>query len=145
MDDNSRLDVDYCERLTTLALEGDAQAWKALVDHVWPALLRVIVTNRAMRSSRKSDDHVRDVATNVVEKLGRNDLRGLRQYPRWKEQHPGKSFKDWLFIVTANASRDHARAVGGRATRSEKRDHGRERAVAQHQAPLERLSHLWCD
>jgi DNA-directed RNA polymerase specialized sigma24 family protein len=115
MDNDSRLDVARCEDLAALATGGDANAWQHLMTQVWPALLRVIASNASMRRSRASDDDVREVATSVVEKLGRNDLYGLRQYGGWRAQHPEKTFKDWLFIVAANAVRDHVRAARGEA------------------------------
>lgn len=114
--EDSPLDEARCGELATLAASGDPQAWPLLVNQIWPALLRVIAKNRAMRPWRSSDDDVRNVATNVLSKLGGDDLHGLRRYAGWREEHPGQTFKDWLFIVAANAARDYARSRRAQAT-----------------------------
>lgn len=102
-------DAAYCEALAQRVIEGDVAAWKDLVSHVWPHLVRRASAGAAPHA-RCTDDDERNIATTVLDKLCRNDHRGLRQYFDWKRQQCGKSFQDWLFIVRANAARDQARS-----------------------------------
>lgn len=57
----------------------------------------------------RSEDHVRNVVTSVVEKLGGSERHGLGLYASWRPRNAEKTFEDWLRIVTANAVRDYVR------------------------------------
>ena len=109
-----RLDSAWCESLMVRVLEDDAVAWQLLLEHIWPHLLRQIGATPCIRV-RGTEDEARNVATQVLEKLRRDGCQALRCYFDWKGAREGRSFQDWLFIVSANAARDHVRAqTGGR-------------------------------
>lgn len=97
------------EALAMRAADGDRGAQRDLVEAMWPVWSLLVQGSRSMGSLGKSDDHVRDVLTHLVEKLSKQDGRGLRLYRPWRERHPDKGFEDWMRIVVANAVRDHVR------------------------------------
>lgn len=104
-----RIDAELCEGLAQKSLGGDPRAWEALITHLWPICLRIVASSGAMRRFHASPDDVSDVVTNLIGKLGGHDQRGLRLYGPWRDQHPDKTFADWIRIVTANAVRDYVR------------------------------------
>lgn len=110
------IDSSRCERLALRATAGDGAAWTELLAQLWPAWLRLIKGSRAMGPLGASEDHVRNVATNLAQKLGGEGARGLGLYAPWREQHQEKTFGDWIRIVTANAVRDYVRQQMGDAT-----------------------------
>jgi DNA-directed RNA polymerase specialized sigma24 family protein len=103
-----------CERLVERTLAGDARAQRELIGHLWPAWLAQAGSSRSLGSLRRSEDSVRDIATRVAEKIGKPNG-ALRLYPHWREQHPEKSFGDWMRIVTSNVIRDYVREQLGSA------------------------------
>jgi len=88
---------------------GDRKAWELLVGHLWPACVRIVASRSAMRQLGSSQDHVANVVTNLIGKLGDEDGRGLRLYGPWRARNPEKSFDDWIRIVAANTVRDYVR------------------------------------
>lgn len=104
-----RIDAALCDDLARRTLAGDRAAWEALLVHLWPACRRIVASSRAMRRFGASPDHVADVVTNLVGKLGSDDWRGLRLYAPWRARHADKTFADWIRIVTANVVRDYIR------------------------------------
>lgn len=120
------IDSDRCEELAARAANGDDAAWRALVEHLWPALRGLVQKSRVMGSFARSEDHVNDVLTGLVNRLGRDGGHGLRLYPPWRDRNPDKTFADWVRIVTVNVMRRHVReqlapARGGEALPSRKR------------------------
>jgi RNA polymerase sigma factor (sigma-70 family) len=112
------LDAELCEALALRATTGDQRACRELVEHLWPAWVSMVRTNRSMAGLARSEDHVHDVVTRLVEKIGRPDGRGLLLYPPWRERNPDKNFLDWIRIVTKNAIRDYVREqLGSTRTR----------------------------
>jgi DNA-directed RNA polymerase specialized sigma24 family protein len=103
------IDASLCEELVGRVTAGDRQAWEQLVGHVWPACVRIVASRSAMRQIGSSQDHVENVVTNLIGKLGDDDARGLRLYGPWRTRNPDKSFDDWLRIVAANTVRDYVR------------------------------------
>jgi DNA-directed RNA polymerase specialized sigma24 family protein len=55
----------------------------------------------------RSEDHVRNVATRLVEKIGA--VKSLASYFAWRERNAERGFGDWIRIVTTNAARDYVR------------------------------------
>ena len=88
-------------------LRGDQTAWLTLFSSFGPLVERIARTNRAMGSYRTSPDDIRNVMAKVFERLRRHDFRALRTFPAWLENNPGKSFVDWLTIVTVNVLRNY--------------------------------------
>lgn len=109
MDRTQPLDSARCEALALRVAAGDGPAWAELLVYLWPAWLRMVRKSRSMGPFSKSEDHVRNVVTNLAEKLGGEGARGLKLYAPWRERHHDKTFDDWLRIVTANAVRDYVR------------------------------------
>jgi hypothetical protein len=108
------LDVPRCEALVDKSREGDGVAWRALVEHLWPFWEVVVRSSRAMGPLGRNDDHVRDVMTALVDKLGPSHGAALGLYPAWRRANPDKTFEDWIRIVTSYAIRDHVRTTLGR-------------------------------
>ena len=104
-----------CEDLARGATAGDEAAWTRLVQEIWPFLLRTVGASRSMGRLGRSEDHVRNVITAVVDKLGGGGRRGLSLYFPWRERNSEKTFEDWLRIVAANAVRDYVRHEAGDA------------------------------
>lgn len=114
------VDLKVCNDLVPRASQGDARAARKLVEHLWPVWLGLVRRSRTMAAFAKSDDHVHNVATRMLEKIGRADGRGLRLYGPWREAHRDKTFEDWIRIVTANTVRDYVREqLGDTADRSQ--------------------------
>jgi DNA-directed RNA polymerase specialized sigma24 family protein len=109
------IEPEKCELLVARVKRGDQNAWQALIEHVWPALLNVVRGSRTMGPFAKNDDHVHDVLAKVVEKVGKDHARGLWLYAAWRDRHPDKTFEDWIRIVTSNVMRDHVREAMGDA------------------------------
>jgi hypothetical protein len=114
MTTTQRIDDEYCERLILRACDGDEEVWKDLTLHLWPHFQALVRSSRAMGNMAKSEDHVHNVLTNLVDKLGTDGGRAITQFPRWKEQNPGKTFSDWIRIVTSYTVNDYVRAALGR-------------------------------
>jgi DNA-directed RNA polymerase specialized sigma24 family protein len=107
------LDVARCEALADRAAGGDASAWSALAERLWPALHAFVRTSRSLGALRRSEDDVQDVATKLLERLGGREGRSLQLHRAWRARHPDKTFADWLRIAAANVARDHVRAKRG--------------------------------
>lgn len=60
-----------------------------------------------MGSFARSEDHVHDVLTRFIERLGRDGGHGLRLYAPWHAKNPERTFGDWVRIVIANVMRRH--------------------------------------
>lgn len=96
---------------------GDAAAWKELVIQLEPLLIQLLRRTRTLGPMRHNIDDCRAVMTSVLERLSKDDFRGLRLFVRWSDVNPGKDFGDWIRIVTANLARDHVSArLGGAAS-----------------------------
>jgi hypothetical protein len=96
---------------------GDASAWKELVVQLEPLLLQLLRRARTLGPMRQNLDDCRAVMIAVLERLSKDDFRGLRLFPPWADAHPGKDFGDWIRIVTVNIARDHVSARLGEAAR----------------------------
>ena len=94
---------------------GDAAAWHQLAAQLEPHLMRLLRRSRALGPMRQNADDCRAVMTNVLERLRKDDYRGLRLFERWIDANPGKDFGDWIRIVTANLARDHVSSRLGAA------------------------------
>jgi hypothetical protein len=66
------VDLALCDALAVRASAGDRDAWRTLVEHLWPAWLDMVRAHRALGPLRESDDHVHDLLADLVEKLGAN-------------------------------------------------------------------------
>ena len=110
--------------LATLAADvprvvgGDASAWDELVVRLEPLLLRLLRRSRTLGPMRHSVDDCRAVMVSVLERLSKDDFRGLRLFQPWADANPGKDFGDWIRIVTINIARDHVSARLGGAARA---------------------------
>ena len=98
-----RIDVELCEDLVRQAAAGDVVACQKLIEHLWPNWLDLVRASSSMGSFAKSEDHVYEVATRLVAKLGEKNGKILKQYFAWRESHPNQDFGDWMRIVTKNA------------------------------------------
>jgi hypothetical protein len=103
-----------CEALTARACDNEPNAWQELVKILWPFWRHLVLTSRAMGPLSRSEDHLHDVMTVLVEKIGPEGGTALGLYPAWREANPDKTFEDWIRIVTAYAIRDHVRKTLGR-------------------------------
>jgi DNA-directed RNA polymerase specialized sigma24 family protein len=110
--DGGVLDSERCDRLTEKVLDGDADAGRELISVLWPEWVAHARSSRSLGSLRRSDDTVREIATRLAEKIAKPSG-ALRLYAPWREQHPEKTFADWIRIVTSNAIRDYVRETIG--------------------------------
>jgi len=111
--------------LATLAVyvprvvSGDGTAWHELVSALEPLLIRLLRRSRTLGPMRNNLDDCRAVTVNVLERLEKDDFRGLRLFQPWVEANPGKTFGDWIRIVTANMARDHVSSRIGQPKRAD--------------------------
>lgn len=96
---------------------GDTSAWHELVARLEPQLLRLLRRSRALGPLRRNLDDCRTVMLNVLERLKKDDYRGLRLFQLWADANPGKDFGDWIRIVATNVARDHVSSRLGSAGR----------------------------
>jgi hypothetical protein len=107
-------DLVAAEGLVAQVLAGEADAWPRLIAWLHPRLDDMTRTSRFLGSLRESHDHRQNVVVAVLEKLARQEHRGLRTFLPWREAHAGKTLADWLRIVTANVAREYVeRTLGG--------------------------------
>ncbi len=106
-----QLDTERCEVLIARDAAGDAAALNELVELLWPHWLALVKKSRHMGSMAKSEDHVHNVVTALVDKIACGALGG---YPSWRRDNAGKTFADWNRIVTSFAVRDYVRHALGR-------------------------------
>ncbi len=104
------------DEILRLVLKGDELAWTAFFSSYGPVVERIARASRSMGSYRRSVDDVRNVMAHVFERLRRDDFRALRTFPAWREKNPGKSFPDWLTIVTVNVVRNYVSSKIGATT-----------------------------
>ena len=86
---------------------GESSAWPELVAQLEPLLIKLLRRSRALGPLRHNLDDCRAVMSNVLERLQKDNYRGLRLFQPWADANPGKSFGDWIRIVTINIARDH--------------------------------------
>jgi len=95
------------EEIVSRVLRGDRSAWMSLFTKYGPVVAAIARTNRSMGSYRNSEDDVRNVMAQVFERLRRDDYRALRTFAPWRDKNSGKSFNDWITIVTVNVVRNY--------------------------------------
>lgn len=100
---------------------GEASAWTELVLQLEPHLMKLLHSSRSLGPLRHSLDDCRAVMISVLERLRKDDFRGLRLFLTWAEVNPGKDFGDWIRIVTVNTARDHMSSRLGERTDLNKR------------------------
>lgn len=98
---------------------GDDAAWQELVVALEPHLITLLRRSRTLGPMRHSVDDCRAVMISVLERLKKDDFRGLRLFSPWVAANPGKDFGDWIRIVTVNLARDHVSSRLGDAARNE--------------------------
>jgi hypothetical protein len=94
---------------------GDRSAWQELVVRLEPHLLQLLRGGRTLGPMRHNVDDCRAVMIDVLERLCKDDYRGLRLFQPWADANPGKDFGDWIRIVTVNLARDHVSSRLGAA------------------------------
>jgi len=97
---------------------GDGSAWKELVTKLEPLLIQFLRRGRTLGPMRHNVDDCRAVMIKVLERLKKDDYRGLRLFQPWAHANPGKDFGDWIRIVTVNIARDHVSSRLGFAERT---------------------------
>jgi len=98
---------------------GDGAAWRELVTRLEPLLIELLRRSRTLGPMRHNVDDCRAVMTSVLERLSKDDYRGLRLFRPWADAHPEKDFGDWIRIVTVNLARDHVSSRLGAEPRAE--------------------------
>ena len=97
---------------------GDEAAWQELVVELEPHLMALLRRSRTLGPLRHSVDDCRAVMVSVLERLKKEDYRGLRLFQPWVSANPGKGFGDWIRIVTVKLARDHVSSRLGAAERA---------------------------
>lgn len=107
-------------------VRGDRAAWFQLTLYVEAWVARVVPTHWRMRKARlaRSEDDVRDVLLEVLERIDHDDFRALRQYlerkvarvpdVRDRASAAPLTFASWLSGLVDYAIRDHVRKRYGR-------------------------------
>ncbi len=95
-------------------VDGDDAAWHELVAELEPQLIELLRRGPL----RHNLDDCRAVMLNVLERLKKDDFRGLRLFRPWADANPEKDFGDWIRIVTVNMARDHVSSRLGVAARA---------------------------
>jgi hypothetical protein len=98
---------------------GDDAAWKELVVQLEPHLIALLRRSRTLGPMRHNVDDCRAVMISVLERMKKDDYRGLRLFQPWVAANPEKDFGDWIRIVTVNMARDHVSSRLGDAARSD--------------------------
>jgi hypothetical protein len=98
---------------------GDDAAWKELVVALEPHLITLLRRSRTLGPMRHNVDDCRAVMISVLERLKKDDHRGLRLFQPWVAANPGKDFGDWIRIVTVNMARDHVSSRLGDGNRAD--------------------------
>jgi hypothetical protein len=98
---------------------GDDAAWKELVGQLEPHLIALLRRSRTLGPMRHNVDDCRAVMISVLERMKKDDYRGLRLFQPWVAANPEKDFGDWIRIVTVNMARDHVSSRLGDAARSD--------------------------
>jgi hypothetical protein len=101
------LDEQAALALVARVVSGDRAAWQSLVEILFPMIEHIARSSHSMGPLRASIDHCRNVATDTLDKLERNDYRALSILDHWRTANPTKTFLDWLRIVTTNVARDY--------------------------------------
>jgi len=102
-------------------VSGDRRAWHELVAGLEPHLMQLLRGGRTLGPMRHNVDDCRAVMIDVLERLRRDDYRGLRLFQPWAAANPGKDFGDWIRIITVNLARDHVSSRLGVAEHANKR------------------------
>jgi DNA-directed RNA polymerase specialized sigma24 family protein len=108
-------DQDAARALLARVRSTEDPAWRELLAALWPELSQMVRASRAMAVLARSDDHVRNVVSLAVERLGKDGCRAARLAGPWCAAHPDKTLRDWLRILTTNVARDYVRDRAGRA------------------------------
>lgn len=95
------------EELVGHVLAGDTTAWMSLFSKYGPIVATIARTNRSMGEYRGSEDDVRNVMAQVFERMRRNHYRALHTFAPWRDSNAGKTFRDWITIVTVNVIRNY--------------------------------------
>jgi DNA-directed RNA polymerase specialized sigma24 family protein len=98
---------------------GDEAAWQELVVQLEPHLMALLRRSRTLGPMRQNVDDCRAVMISVLERLKKDDYRGLRLFQPWVAANPEKDFGDWIRIVTVNVARDHVSSRLGAAKRAD--------------------------
>jgi DNA-directed RNA polymerase specialized sigma24 family protein len=105
---------------------GEAAAWQELWTTADPVLERSIRNLRNLGPLPRSEDHRRNIALTVIERLRADDFRRLKTFLAQAEQRPDSDFWRWLSRVTTNVALDYLRAdaeyTGGRRRPSSEED-----------------------
>ncbi len=110
-----QLDLELCSTLIASGARGETAAFNALIEHVYPFLLRSVQKNRSMGSLARKEDHVHNVMVALVDKLSDKGAKAALGFPMWLEENEGKTFEDWLRIVVSFTVKDYVRTVLGRS------------------------------
>jgi DNA-directed RNA polymerase specialized sigma24 family protein len=153
------LDDLVADPLVLGVVRGDRAAWFQLTLYIEHWVSNQVPNHWRMRKARlsHSEDDVRDVLLEVLERVGDDDFRPLRQYLDRKMQAvpdvrsaaddaPQVTFASWLSGLVDYAIRDHVRKRYGRAPTpkaSEPPDETRDTPEPQAPSLTKRDLHSW--
>ncbi len=87
--------------------------FSTLAEALWPLVVELALSSRALRASNTRADDAHEVATRLLEKLNKDEGEALFLYQAWQARHPERTFADWMRITTENALRDLLRQRRG--------------------------------
>lgn len=109
------VDVVLLEDLAKRAARGDDGAREELIEALRPTWLRIVQRSRSLGQLARSEEHVNQVLTLAIEKLGKQQGRALKLFLPWRERNTDKTFLDWLRLVTKSVIREYVREQVGSA------------------------------
>jgi DNA-directed RNA polymerase specialized sigma24 family protein len=98
------------ETLVERAADGDESSWRELIGHLEPRLTGLVRKQRFARRIGTNEDDVRNIFTEVVQRLRDDDFRRLRRYLAARAERPAMTFMPWLIVVTKRIAVDYLRA-----------------------------------
>ncbi len=154
------LDDLVADPLVLGVVRGDRAAWFQLTLYIEHWVSNQVPSHWRMRKARLggSEDDVRDVLLEVLERVGDDDFRPLRQYLERKMQAvpdvrntaddaPQVTFASWLSGLVDYAIRDHVRKRYGRAPTPKAGEASEENESGEEAAPKQALTkrdlHSW--
>jgi len=89
---------------------GDEEAWRALWAALEPRLGGLARKPRFSGRLSRSEDDVRNIIVEVMDRLRDDDFRRLRRYLAQRAERPGTTFMPWLIVVAKRIAVDYLRA-----------------------------------
>lgn len=85
------------------------EAARAIAWELWPWWIAKVASSWRTQNLPQRDEHARQIAANMAAFL--IEKKALGKYGDWQARNREKSFKDWMSICTARATKDYVRRL----------------------------------